>query len=494
MSRMEEFSYARWVLRINRLVQICLFVLLVAAVNYIASRSFERFDLTRNNRYSLSAETLAYLDQVNQPVRIIVTTPPESAPEEMRFIFRQVSRLLREYELASRQDKGGEQMIDVEYVNVYRQSEKAEELVNKFGISPDQDNVIVVSSGARYKQVLPLDVWKTDESGVSAFQGEQAFTSAILDVTNQNAKTIYHLFGHGEMRADDVDPLRGFSRASYYLRQRNFKQEPLDLMEVPKVPEDAGLVIIAGPQTQLLPPEQEKLRRYLTEDNGRLLVLLEPGNPHGLDDLFYDWGVLADDMLVLENSNEFLASEGDSLVGNFTDHPITKILYDNKLKVLVGLSRPVRQDMGAPLDNSLEITPLMASSPESWAERDYLRTPIQYNEETDLAGPITLAMVSERSAGSRFGLNIPGGKLVVFGNAGMFSNNRFAAAANETLFHNVIHWILDQDSLVNIEPRKLENYKISLSRQDLIDTGLRLLILPGAVALLGVMITFIRRR
>jgi hypothetical protein len=197
---------------------------------------------------------------------------------------------------------------------------------------------------------------------------------------------------------------------------------------------------------------------------------------------------------VLEASNEFIASEGDSLVGNFTEHPVTKILRDNQLKVLVGLSRPVRPDLGAPIDNSLEITPLMASSPNSWAERDYLRQPIQYNEETDLEGPVPIAMVSERSAGSRFGLNIPGGKLVVFGNAGMFSNNRFPAAANETLFHNLIHWILDQDSLVNIEPRKLEKYKLSLSRQDLIDTGLNLLILPGAVALLGVTITLIRRR
>ena len=280
MSRMEEFSYARWVLRINRLVQICLFITLVAAVNYIASRSFERFDLTSNNRYSLSAETLAYLEQVREPVRIIVTTPPESAREETRFMFRQVSRLLREYALAS-QGKTGKPMIDVEYVNVYRQSEKAQELVNKFGISPDQDNVIVVSSGDRYKQVLPPDLWKIEEGGVSAFQGEQAFTSAILDVTNQNAKTIYHLMGHGEMQPADVDPLRGFSRVSYYLRQRNFKQEALDLMEVPKVPEDAGLVIVAGPQTQLLPPEQEKLRRYLTEENGRMLSCWSRATPTG---------------------------------------------------------------------------------------------------------------------------------------------------------------------------------------------------------------------
>lgn len=492
MSRMEEYSYARWVRGINRAVQIVLFITLVGAINFIASKTYDRVDLTRTNRYSLSAETLAYLNRIVEPVRIIVTKPPESSPPELLYIFGHVERLLREYAFNSQ--RGGKPLIAVEYVNVYRQSEEAEELVSRFGISPDQDNVIVVSSGDRYKQVLPPDLWKVDEEGLSAFKGEQAFTSAILDVTDQNAKVIYFLQGHGEMRPDDVDPLRGFSQASYFLRQRNFEQLALDLTQVTQVPEDAGMIIIAGPQTEILPPEQEKLRRYLTERNGRLLVLLEPGRGHGLDELFYDWGVLVDDMLVLEASNEFIASEGDSLVGNFAEHPVTQMLHDNQLKVLVGLSRPVRPDMGAPIDDSLEVNVLMASSPQSWAERNYLEEPIQYNPETDLAGPVPIAMVSERSAGDRLGLNIPGGKLIIFGNASIFSNNRFTTAANEPLFHNIIHWILDQDSLVNIEPRRIEDYQLSLSRQDLVDTGLRLLILPGAVALLGVMVTIIRRR
>ncbi len=488
MSRMEEFSYVRWVRRLNRTAQIILFVTLVMAINYIASVNFERYDLTRDHRFSLSAETKAYLAQLPDDVRIIVTTPSESASDDVRFVHKHVTRLLREYESSSNS------RINVEYINVYRQSEKAEELVNRFSISPEQDSVIIVSSGDNYKQVLPPDLWKVDEEGPTAFTGEQAFTSAILDVTDQNNKTIYFLKGHGEMQPDDVDPLRGLSQASYFLRQRNFEQGMLDLTTVPKVPEDAGLVVVAGPQTELLPPEQEKLRRYLSEQNGRMLVLLDPARSHGMDDLFYDWGVLASDMIVIEASNEFIASEGDSLIGNFKEHSLTDILRKNQLKVLVGLSRPIRFDEGSPIDASLTVTELMLSSPQSWAETEYQKDPISFDNNYDIAGPVPIAVVSERSAGDRFGLNIPGGRLMVIGNTNVFSNNRFNTAANELLFHNIIHWILDQESLVNIQPRKLEDYQITLSRQDLIDTGFRLLILPGGVACLGILISIIRRR
>jgi len=239
---------------------------------------------------------------------------------------------------------------------------------------------------------------------------------------------------------------------------------------------------------------QEKLRRYLSDQNGRMLVLLDPARSHGMDDLFYDWGVLASDMLVIEASNDFIASEGDSLIGNFEEHPLTDILRKNQLKVLVGLSRPIRFDEGSPIDASLTVTELMLSSPQSWAETDYKQETIRFDKDYDIAGPVPIAVVSERSAGDRFGLNIPGGKLLVIGNTNLFSNNRFSTAANELLFHNIIHWILDQESLVNIQPRKLENYQITLSRRDLIDTGLRLLILPAGVAGLGIIISLIRRR
>ncbi|MEM9227164.1 MAG: GldG family protein, partial [Verrucomicrobiota bacterium] len=381
---MEEYSYARWAKGINRLVQVVLFITLVIAVNYIAATSFSRHDLTRTNQYSLSAETLAYLNQLEEPVRIIVSRPTDAASEVERMNFEHVSALLREYAYASR--RGGEPMVQVETVNIYRQSDKAQELVDRFEIGAEQSNVIVVTQGDSYRQVLAPDLWKVEDETEQVFLGEQAFTSAILDVTNQNTETIYFLTGHGEMRPDDVDPLRGLSQISYYLRQRNFPQAPLDLSALAQVPEDAGLVVVAGPQTALLPEEQEKLRRYLTEENGRLLILLDPGREHGMDELFFDWGIFVHDMLVLEASNEFLASEGDSLVGGFEEHPITDLLRANQLKVLIGLSRPVIPDLGAPIDDSMTTTVLMQSSPQSWGERDYTQSPQRYSPETDLAG------------------------------------------------------------------------------------------------------------
>ena len=91
------------------------------------------------------------------------------------------------------------------------------------------------------------------------------------------------------MRLDDVDPRFGLSQVENFLQERNFELANLDLSIDPNIPDDADLVVIPSPQAALLPEEVEKLRRYLGERNGRMLVLLNPGRAHGLDELFYDW-------------------------------------------------------------------------------------------------------------------------------------------------------------------------------------------------------------
>ena len=41
-----------------------------------------------------------------------------------------------------------------------------------------------------------------------------------------------------------------------------------------------------------------------------MIVLLNPGRRHGMDDLFYDWGILAEDMAIFDNSEDFRARGG----------------------------------------------------------------------------------------------------------------------------------------------------------------------------------------
>ena len=297
------------------------------------------------------------------------------------------------------------------------------------------------------------------------------------------------------MRLDDVDPLRGLSQLENFLRERNYTLETLDLTIDETIPEDADLIIVPSPQASLLPWEIEKLRRYMSERNGRMIVLLDPGRRHGMDDLFYDWGVLVEDMAVVDAGPDFRSQGGDLVIRRFAENPITKLLVDYQITALFGQPRPVRKDP-ASLDNArLSVTEFVGTSDQSWAERDFRsQNPIVYNKDRDLSGPISIATASTRSTSSELGISIPVGRMVVFGNSDFIANNRLRAFGNRTLFFNSINWALTKNSMLNIATRPLEDYQVVMSKGDLNRLLLFYAAVPLAAALAGCLIFFIRRR
>ena len=330
---------------------------------------------------------------------------------------------------------------------------------------------------------------------ITGFRGEKAITSAIIDVATDDADKVYFVVGHGEMRLDDVDPLRGLSQMESFLRERNYLLATLDLAVESAVPEDADLIVVPSPQASLLPEEVEKLRRYMTERNGRMIVLLDPGRRHGMEDLFYDWGVLADDMTVIDTGSDFRSQSGDLIIRRFAEHPITDLLVEYQITALFGQPRPVRTDPASIGNERIKVSQLVGTSVQSWAERDYrTQDPIVFDESRDLRGPISIASISTRSAGSELGISIPGGRLAVFGNSDFISNNLLRAFGNRTLFFNTMNWALSKNSLLNIATRPLESYQIVMSEKDLNRILLYYSILPISVALFGTFIFIIRRR
>jgi hypothetical protein len=73
MPSAESFRTARWIRTANLLLQALLVLTLFGGLNQLARRYAWRYDLVANRRYALSPETLSYLHQLTQPVRIIVT-------------------------------------------------------------------------------------------------------------------------------------------------------------------------------------------------------------------------------------------------------------------------------------------------------------------------------------------------------------------------------------------------------------------------------------
>ena len=490
INRFNEYRVARRFHVANRIVQIILGLCLVASLNYLAAKYFTRIDLTQSGTYSLSPESKAHIRALEEPVSIIVTIPNDPEVAELKQIHQHLRKLLREYEAEGM--KVGKAYINIEFLDIYQQRKRAQDLRNKYKLT--QENIILIAMGERTREIRQAELYEVADNQITGFRGEKVITSAIIDVSAKDEDKIYFLVGHGEMRLEDVDPLRGLSQLEAFLRERNYILATLDLAVEENVPLDADLIVVPSPQAGLLSEEVEKLRRYMSERNGRMMVLIDPGRRHGMEELFYDWGILADDMVVEDIGPDFRAQGGDLIIRRFAAHPITKLLVDYQVTALFGRPRPMRTDPGSLKDPRLKVTQIIGTSDQSWAESDYrTEDPIKFDEERDLKGPIPIASVSTRTAGTGLGINIPGGRFVAFGNSDFITNNRLRAFGNRTLFFNSMNWALAKNSMLNIATRPLESYQVVMSKRDLNRTLIYYAILPSATALLGLLIYLIRR-
>jgi ABC-type uncharacterized transport system involved in gliding motility auxiliary subunit len=491
ISRFNEFRVARRFRTANRIVQIALGLCLLIALNFLAAKYFKRIDLTESGTYTLAPESKAYIRELETPVEIIVTIPNDPEVPELVQIHHHLRKLFREYEAASMRD--GKAYITVEFVDIYRQRKRAKELANTYKLT--QENIILVAMGERTREIRQGALFEVEDNEIKGFRGEKAITSAIIDVASKKTDKIYFLVGHGEMRLDDVDPLRGLSQLENFLRERNYSLATLDLAVDDAVPADADLIVVPSPQASLLPEEVEKLRRYMSDRNGRMIVLIDPGRRHGMGELFYDWGVLADDMQVIDNGPDYKSQGGDLIIRRFAEHPITDLLVEYQITALFGAPRPIRTDPGSLNDERLKVEQIVGTSDQSWGERDYRTEKVfEYNIGRDLKGPVSIATVATRSAGSELGINIPGGRFAVFGNSDFITNNRLRAFGNRTLFFNSMNWALSRNSLLNIATRPLESYQIVMSQNDLKRMLSYFALLPIAAAFIGSFVFILRRR
>lgn len=498
MPTFDSFRTARWVRTLNLVLQAILFITLFGGLNYLARNHSLRYDLTQQRRYSLSPETIAYLHTLSSPVRIVVTLTPTSENADIQQAYRDISALLREYTYAT--EGNPSRQVSVEFLDVYKNRREADQL----GI--DQPDTIVLICGDRRRTVALGEIYRLENGVKKGFRGEQAFTAAILDVSNPGKKKIYFLTGHGELNPEDVDPVRGLSMLRDELRARNFDVARLELSSSAKIPADAALIIAVAPQGRYTPAEEEQLRQYLGAGTGRMILLLEPALPFGLSNLLLDWGILVDDDLVYDTGADNMTEEGDLIVRYFLPHPITQTLLDRQIPLRIGPARSIRPDPARKLGNDLTVTTLAVTSSTAWGEVSYrLRTAPEYNAGFDIRndrpglepnGHLAIAMASERvSARAGLDFSVRGGRLVVFGTGDLIANNRISGAANLNIILGAVNWTVDRDTQFNIPVRPIDRFSLSLSAGDLARLRRSLLfILPGAALILGLIVYWTRRR
>ena len=491
LNKFDEFRLARKLDFLNRFIHSVLLITFILGVNLFALKFSVRWDITDNLANSLSPESIAHVGKVPDTLEIYVLMDENAKLSNGRYAKDDVVPLFDEYmHTAARL---GKTHFKVDFVDIYRDRERLLQLKNRFDF--DQDNVILIGSGPIRRTVTFDELYERDPKTEEwIFKGEQVITGALLEVSDPGEKNVFFTVGHGEMSIEDVDPQRGLSEFALYCANRNIDIESIDLSSFDYIPERVDVLVIASPQAEFKDSDVEKLRYYLEKTNGSLIVFLEPFRQHNLNDLFYDWGVLCDPAVIIDPGQDYQTSSGNLILRRFAEHPITQSLIDHKLYVYSNRPRPVRLDPGAPRIAGVQRTALMGSSDTSWMEMGFKEEVIpSFTEGRDVRGPIPVGVLSERRGGESLGLKLKGGKLLVFGDASILSNNLFRLYGNRILVSNSLNWCLQRTHLLSIPPQRITNYRLTISEADLNTLLIAMMSLPAAFAVLGLLVRIIRR-
>src|SRR5213080_552626 len=253
---------------LNVVVQIVLILFFAAMVNSLAFKHYKRWDFSRDQKYALSDKTKRFLDTLKGKMRITVFFSP-STP-----ITADLQNLLTEYQYA------GKGKIDVEQIDPERSLSRAKELFDKYKVVTDE-SLLVLDYDGRNKTVKASEMADVDQSGmaigerprVAAFKGEQAITSAMIDLVEGKKKILGYVLGHKEPPLSEGSAI---SILKTFIENENIQFKELNLFDVDAVPAEMKAIVIIGPQYDFSDREMKLLRDFWNKQ-GRILLLLDPG-------------------------------------------------------------------------------------------------------------------------------------------------------------------------------------------------------------------------
>jgi len=487
---------------LNLVTTLLLLLALFIFVNFIASRRYARWDTSKQKITALSDQTVQTLKTLMEPVSVIVFYQPGHR------LFELVNDLLAEYSRTSPH-------VRVERVDPEQDVARARQLVQAFEIdvtNPEALNLVIFKAGTRHKYLSDTDLAEYDYSSmamgggprVKSFKGEEAFTSALISVTQGQAPLTWITSGHGEKSIAAADPT-GLAELKKYLEQQNLSVEAVTLLEKSNIPSDVTLVVIPGPTRRFTEVEVGVLEAYLRQ-GGRVLLLIDPLEETGLDGLCARWGMEVGMDIVVDPSRRLpFVSAANLFVTDYTEHPIVKKM--KTLMTLFPLARSVRPAEPAPA--SLTVTPLAMTSEAGWGETQTSVERFQFDEGQDIEGPVSIAVASERlsaapaaqAAGQPTSPTLTPAastaaptRFVVIGDSDFIANAQLGNVGNRDFLLGAVYWLIEQERRIGISPKTIASMKLHLTGGQM--TGISLfsfLALPSLFGLLGVGMWLLRR-
>ena len=338
---------------------------LVIPLSILAGRTGASIDLTARRVHSLEAETAATLDQIREPVDVLVIRP---AVAGFAGVFHQIDGVLDR--MARRQP-----LLRVRDLDPASVGEHVAELSRQFAVAPEQlrdGGAVVIQSGGRRRLVdflamAELDADALGAASLASFDAEAELAAALAAVTDPRRPIICRTNTAGEVgfteRPDDLD------WAAVAARLRADAIEVRELGAAADIPAECDAVLVAGPTRPLQAATAAAINAFV-EDGGGLVVAARsqpargaarPPESTGLELVLAERGLGFGDEIVVDPGAEL---EGLPYVwrtfDGYGDHPISAPL-GGRQATLWPAPRRVIVERGAPL---------VSGSIASWGESD----------------------------------------------------------------------------------------------------------------------------
>jgi ABC-type uncharacterized transport system involved in gliding motility auxiliary subunit len=429
---------------------------ILVIVNIIASRHHARIDLTLYKIFSLSPQTKRILSDLKNDIYITCFSPSDSPTR------RVIKNFLDEYAYYCKR-------LKITYVDPYLEPQKA------IRYKIEKDDTIVFECGERREDIT---TW-----------GEEDITSAIYKVMQREKQKVYFLTGHGERDPESEEIVLGASYIKSLLEKENYEVDKLDFYKEAAIPQDCDIIVIAGPQRDLMDKEKELLKKFISE-GGKLLILVDPPPAPGLADLTENWGLRAREDIVIDPGRNLLGEVQVPCVTEYKEHKITN---EFRRRGNIATWFPYARSITPTWKGGFTYNELFCSSKKSWGETEAEN--INLDKEKDTKGPLTLAGAVKKEITRDGKKKIA--RVVLIGDSDFMTDRCikiFNMRSNADVFMNAINWLGGVEELISIRAKDITAKRVNLSNKQILWIRITSIFgLPGVILLLGGVV-WLRRR
>ena len=447
----------------NLFLIIILVLAILVIANYILSKHHYRVDFTQSKTHSLNDQSIKVLKGLKNDVTV------KCFFREGNMSRATMENLLRIYNYHSPR-------IKYEFID----PDKNPGLVKRYDVT--QDGTSILESGDKENRITAAS--------------EEEITNALIKVSREKKKSIYFLEGHGE------DPIsesteKGYSTVKSELEKLGYEVKKQSLALADTFPKDCALLVIPGPQKDLLPNELETIKKYI-EGGGRVFFMIDSETMPGIAPYFLTFGIKLENDLVVDTVSRLLG--GDYFMPVISEYEYHEITKNFRYATFFPFTRSV--DITETKPEGVTTTILAKTSPNSWSERELEQKQVKFNKDKDKQGPIPVAVVvtiKAKTPEAPQGSKTPEapkteGRMAVFGDSDFASNRYFNLSGNGNFFMNTVNWLTEESDLISIQPKTSSPRTIQLSPpQGRMIFFVSVVILPLVVLLLGLSI-WVRRR